>query len=237
MKFQTLVIGYCLALALFLFAQHRPELNQSGAFHHVEDLTHAIETTSGQSSVRVVPAVQRDPRTRELNESPATRIIAPAQAVTGLWSVDQIPAGRLVAPLVILDITNQMRNQIDYQISVEDIARWEHVNGEIPLGSVVIARTGWLPTNRSTPRFSQDAALFLVEGRKILGLGSDAPFIDSRSSGISNVYRYALSHSIYYLENVANLDRLPDRGAVVVVAPTKIKGRTAAPARIMALVQ
>jgi kynurenine formamidase len=178
-------------------------------------------------------------KTTDSHTQSATRIIAPAAVAPGLWSVDQIPAGRLVAPLVVLDISAKTHNQTDSQVSVEDIARWEHMNGEIPLGAVVMARTGTTynrpgDKDKYVPAFSEDAALFLVEGRKILGLGSDEP---SFGNGSSRADQYALSHSVYYLENVADLDRVPARGAVIVVAPTKVEGRSSAPVRIMALVQ
>jgi kynurenine formamidase len=38
----------------------------------------------------------------------------------------------------------------------------------------------------------------------------------------------------YILENLANLDRLPPRGAFVVIAPLPIRGGTGAPARVIA---
>jgi kynurenine formamidase len=245
MKFRTLVIGYSLALALFLFAQHRPGVPQAGAFHSVVDLTRSIDlATSGYHIARrssrsmflpvsaVQPVSKRRAATARMQS--ATRIIAPSQVAPTLWNVDQIPAGKLVAPLVILDVAAQMNHQSGYVVSVEDIAQWEHINGEIPLGAVVVARTGWSPTDRNIPGFSQDAVLFLVEGRKVLGLGSDAPSFENESTSTD---RYALSHSVYYLENVTNLDRVPDHGAVVVVAPTKVEGRSSAPVRVMALVQ
>ena len=183
-----------------------------------------------------VAVVQSDERRRGGAEETrsATRIIAPSEAVPGLWNVDQIPAERLVAPLVVLDITGRQRDRSDYQVSVEDIARWERTNGEIPLGSVVIARTGSSSTVRDMPGFSEDAALFLVEGRKVLGLGSDAPSRDHAGAAAES---YALSRSVYQLADVANLDRVPDHGAVVVVAPMKVERTSCAPARIMALVR
>ncbi len=153
MKFRTLVIGYSLALALFLFAQHRPGAPQAGAFHSVVDLTRSLDLVTssyhaaGQTSRSMflpVSAVQPVSKRRSttFQMQMATRIIAPAAVAPGLWNVDQIPAGRLVAPLVVLDISAQTPNLSDNQVSVEDIARWEHANGEIPLGAVVIARTG-----------------------------------------------------------------------------------------------
>jgi kynurenine formamidase len=245
MKFRTLVIGYSFALALFLFAQHRPDAAQANGFHTVLDLTRSLDLDASHDRVSraaspsaflPVSVVQTDSRrgAAALETHSATRIIAPAQAVPGLWNVDQIPAERLVAPLVVLDVTAQEHDRADYQVSVEDIAGWEHRNGEIPLGSVVIARTGWNSTVRDMPVFSRDAALFLVEGRKILGLGSDAA---SRGPAIPGLESYALSHSVYQLSDVADLDRVPDHGSVVIVAPMKVVGRSSAPARIMALVR
>ena len=245
MKFRTLVIGYSFALALFLFARHRPDAAQASGFHTVVDLTRSlnldashyrISRAASPSAFMPVSVVQTDSRRGAAAQEThsATRIIAPAQEVPGLWNVDQIPAERLVAPLVVLDVTAQEHDRSDYQTSVEDIARWEHTNGEIPLGSVVIARTGRNSTVRDMPVFSRDAALFLVEGRKVLGLGSDAP---SRGYAVPGAESYALSHSVYQLSDVANLDRVPDHGAVVIVAPMKVQGTTSTPARIMALVR
>ncbi len=49
------------------------------------------------------------------------------------------------------------------------------------------------------------------------------------------VHEYTLAHSVYHLENVANLERVPDAGAVVVVAPMKLEGEVDGPVRILAL--
>jgi kynurenine formamidase len=165
-----------------------------------------------------------------------TRIIAPAQVASSLWNVEAIPAGRLVAPLAIIDVTAETRDRSDYQVSVADIARWEQTNGEIPLGSVVMVRTGWKSSEKNSLEFSQDAALFLVDGRKVVGLGTDAP-VAHENDELSEADRYALSHSAYELDNVANLYGVPDHGAVVLVAPTKVEGRASAPVRVMALVR
>ncbi len=51
------------------------------------------------------------------------------------------------------------------------------------------------------------------------------------------MHQYTLPHSIYHLENVANLDRVPAKGAIVVVAPMKLEGGSGAPVRILALLQ
>jgi kynurenine formamidase len=87
------------------------------------------------------------------------------------------------------------------------------------------------------PGYSADAAKFLVEGRNVLGLGIDTLSIDYGPSKDFAVHRYTLAHSLYHLENVANLDRAPAHGAIVVVAPMKLEGGSGGPVRILALVR
>jgi len=166
-----------------------------------------------------------------------------------MWTVDQIPPERLIAPLSVLDVTSEVRSNPDYEVSVEDIAQWEQIHGEIPPGSVVVARTGW-GTRWDSPKdyrnidkkgvmhfpgYSADAAKFLVEARLALALGIDTMSVDPGSSRTLAVHQYTLSHSVYHLENVANLERVPDAGALVVVAPMKLEGEVDGPVRIFAL--
>jgi kynurenine formamidase len=129
--------------------------------------------------------------------------------------------------------------------------KWEQANGQIPLGAVVMARTGWdarwfsPKTYRNAdqkgvmhfPGYSEDAAKFLVEARNVMGLGIDTPGIDCGSSRKLPVEQYTLAHSVYHLENVTNLNRTPANGAVVVVAPMKLEARNQSPVRIFALVR
>ncbi len=259
MRIQTFVIGYVLALALFLFAQHRGEASQPGGFREVVDLTHSLPTPASEPATKSAYQLQtvamtestRPPSSFPASEQFATRIDAPARLVRGMWTVDQIPAGRLIAPLVVLDASASAKTNPDYEISVEDIARWEHTNGAIPLGAVVMARTGWGSRWSSAksyrnadgkgvmhfPGYSEDAARFLAEGRNALGLGIDTPNLQHGASKNLAVNRYTLAHGLYALTNVANLDRMPANGAVAMVAPMKLTGGSAAPVRILALVR
>ena len=260
MKIQTFVIGYVLALALFLFAKQRPETAQPGGFREVVDLTHSLPTpdpeSANKSSYRLQTVAMEEKTLASVpGVSPsaqfATRIDAPARLVRGMWTVDQIPAGRLIAPLVVIDASASAKSNPDYEISVEDIARWEQTNGQIPLGAVVMARTGWGSRWTSAkgyrnadgkgvmhfPGYSEDAARFLAEGRNALGLGIDTANLDRGLSKQFTVDQYTLRHGLYALTNVANLDRMPANGAVAMVAPMKVTGGAAAPVRILALVR
>jgi kynurenine formamidase len=255
MKIHTFVIGSVLAVALFLFAQQRPGTTQPGSFREVVDLTHSLPANGFEkpqkSGYRLeTMALSEKMPSSEASEQFATRIDAPARLSRGMWTVDQIPAGRLIGPLVVLDVSASAKSNPDYEISVADVALWEQANGPIPLGAVVMAHTGWgsrwssVRSYRNAdakgsmhfPGYSRDAARFLAEGRNALGLGIDTADLDRGSARKSAVAGYAAEHGIYLLTNVANLDRMPANGAVAMVAPAKVAGGATAPVRILALV-
>jgi kynurenine formamidase len=260
MKVQTFVIGCVFALALFLFAQHRTETAQPGGFREVVDLTHPLQTSALEHQARFANRLQNlDLSSETLRTGPAmpsseqfpTRIDAPSRLAQGMWTVDQIPAGRLIAPLVVLDASASARNNPDYEISVEDVVGWERTNGQIPLGAVIMARTGWAARWNSPrdyrnpdrngvlhfPGYSEEAARFLAEGRNALGLGIDTPNVDHGSAKTLVVDQYTLARGVYVLTNVASLDRIPANGAIAMVAPMKVVGGSEAPVRILALVR
>ena len=127
MRIQTFVIGSVLALALFLFAQKRPATSQParlprgrGSDSRVADRTalekppletgYRLETVALSEKISASPSQPRN--------SFATRIDAPARLGRGQWTVDQIPAGRLIAPLVVLDVSASAKSNPDYEISV-----------------------------------------------------------------------------------------------------------------------
>lgn len=260
MKWKTFVIGYALALALLLFAQHRPgQAQQSATFAHIVDLTHSVNR--GQvASVQASQSVPLQPKpvaavTRyEGSQSSAalrfpTCLDAPAHAGGSLWTVDQIPPERLFAPLAVIDVRSQARRDPDYRLTVNDIANWEHAHGQIPQGAVVMARTGWAQRWSSPqayrnqdgrgrqhfPGFSPQAVQFLVQGRNIVGLGIDTADVGGGQGADSAARSYALSHSVYQIENIAELSLAPETGGLVLVAPAKLQGSSSAPVRVLAL--
>lgn len=259
-KIRTFIVAYILALALFVFAQRPSNGLQPSGFSGVVDLTHTLnaETPTYEPPakptyrVKTVATIEKDgyfAREVSLPEHFGTHLDAPAHFVGGMWTVDQIPPDRLVAPLAVIDVSLNVKSNGDYQISVDDIAQWEKAHGQVPLGAVVMVRTGWDARWNSAkdyrnadskgvmhfPGYSEDAARFLVEGRKVLGLGIDTLSIDYGPSKDFPVHQYDLHRSVYQLENVANLDHAPVTGGLVVIAPMKLEGGSGAPVRILAL--
>src|SRR5947207_14794327 len=185
MKSRSFIIACTLSLTLFLFAAHRQSANGgTPEFRGTVDLTHSM---SQQTSVRPIEFSDKYAAGKKLAEEFITYIEAPAHFSEGSWTVEQIPSERLVAPLVVINISSKTQRNPDYQLSMEDIAEWEREHGNVAPGAIVMANTGWgdkwttpeqyrnpdISGDMHFPGFSFEAARFLVEARSIYGLGID----------------------------------------------------------------
>jgi len=261
MRFKTFSIACACVLTLFLFAQRRtrpaPQL-----FAGVVDLTHSISekdpnwegTAESPYKVKQLASFEKEgyfTRYISLPEHFATHIDAPAHFAQGVWTVDQIPPQRLVAPLVVIDVRGKAAENPDYQVSLDDLATWEQDNGQVPPGAVVMARTGWATRwdsmkryrnadDKGTmhfPGYALETVKFLVQARKIAGLGIDTLSVDYGPSNDFPVHHFTAKNNVYHLENVANLGQAPEAGAIVIVAPAKLEGGSGGPVRILALLK
>lgn len=253
------LITACLFIATLAHAQEHAAARKL-SFSKVVDLTHTLnESTPVYEQVKESPYKVKTVATFEkdhyfaraicLPEHFGTHLDAPAHFARGSWTLDQIPPQRLVAPVDIIDVTQQVKDNADYQVSSADVNGWEQQHGRIASGSVVIVRTGWNSRWNSSqayrnadakgtmhfPGYSLEAAKLLV-GRGVFGLGIDTLSIDYGPSPDFPVHQYTLLHKLYHLENVANLDDVPAQGATMVAAPMKLEGGSGSPVRIFALV-
>ncbi len=78
-------------------------------------------------------------------------------------------------------------------------------------------------------------ARLLVAERGVVLLGVDTASIDYGPSTDFPVHRIAAARDVPGLENLANLERLPPRGALVVALPMKIGGGSGGPVRVIAI--
>ncbi|MCI0353709.1 MAG: cyclase family protein [Acidobacteria bacterium] len=263
MKLRSFILGCSAAIALALFAQRTPPaLPPQTGFSLVYDLTHPESemfpnwegAEKSPFEAREVGNMARDGYFTRYICTPehfATHMDAPAHFAAGRWTVDQIPPERLVGPLVVLNVAPKVQLNADYQVTVEDVALWEHANGKIPAGAIVLARTGWAARAASSkdyrnadtasvmhfPGFLPETARFLVEARGVVGLGIDTLSVDYGPSKTYPVHKYTAARSVYHLENVADLSRVPEAGAILVAAPAKLAGGSGGPVRILALVK
>jgi len=202
-------------------------------------------------TTKVVATPEKDgyfARTFCMPEHYETHLDAPAHFPPGKLTIDQIPPQRLFAPAVVIDVRSEVAKDADYRLTTERVAEWEKQNGRIPAGAIVFLRTGWAsrwPDQTSYrnmdaagvmhfPGYSVEAAKVLI-ARGVYAVGIDTLSIDYGPSKNFEVHRLTLPAGLYQLENVANLDKLPAKGAFVVAAPIKLEGGSGGPVRIFAL--
>jgi kynurenine formamidase len=124
---------------------------------------------------------------------------------------------------------------------VDDVLAWEGKHGRIPAGSVVFVRSDWskdwpdpaLATRSTFPGVKLDALKFLHEQRHILFHGHEP--LDTDTSPTFEGERWLLTHGYTQAEGVANLDKVPEAGALVAIGFPKFQGGTGGYARFIAI--
>jgi kynurenine formamidase len=186
-------------------------------------------------------------------EHGGTHLDAPIHFHEGGVTADRVPLDRLIAPAVVIDVTDRAAADPDYRLTPADVDAFERDHGAIPAGTIVLLRTGWSTrwpdakaylgddrpgdaSNLHFPSYGVEAARILVEQRHVAALGADVASIDYGPSTDFMVHRIAAAQGVPGLENLTNLDRLPATGAVVAALPLKIAGGSGGPARVVALV-
>jgi kynurenine formamidase len=185
-------------------------------------------------------------------EHGGTHLDAPVHFAEGRPAADRIPLERLMGPAVVIDVSTRAAADADYRLTPGDIEAWEARHGAIPAGSIVLLRTGWSarwpdarrylgddrPGDASRlhfPAYGVEAARVLVEGRRAAALGVDTASIDHGPSKDFMVHRVANGADVPGLENLTNLQELPETGATVIALPMKIAGGSGGPLRAVAL--
>ena len=186
-------------------------------------------------------------------EHGGTHLDAPVHFGEGRQTTDRIPLDKLIAPGVLIDVTASAARNADYRLTPDDVLRFEQEHGKIQPGTIVLLRTGWgrrwpdrkaylgddTPGDASGlhfPSFGAEAARLLVKERRVAALGADVASIDYGASTDFLVHRIAAAADVPGLENLANLDELPESGFLVIALPMKIRGGTGGPLRAVALI-
>jgi kynurenine formamidase len=186
-------------------------------------------------------------------EHGGTHLDAPVHFAEGRLTADAIPLQGLIGPAAVVDVSARVGP--DYLVTVEDLSAWEAEHGELPDGGILLVRTGWgerwddpaayLGTPLTGPAAVADlhfpgiggpAAAWPVANRGIVAVGIDTPSIDRGQSTDFRAHVTLYAENISGLENVANLDLLPEAGSYVVALPMKIEGGSGGPLRIVAFV-
>lgn len=187
-----------------------------------------------------------------LAEHGGTHMDAPIHFSEGKHTADEVPVQQLIGPAAVIDIHAQAAKDADYRLTVDDLKAWEKKHGRLPQGAIVLLFSGWgarWPDKKSYlgtdkpgdvenlhfPGFSREAAEFLISQREIDAIGVDTPSIDYGQSKDFIVHQVITGANKPGLENIANLDKVPAKGATLIALPMKIAKGSGGPTRIIAI--
>ena len=222
----------------------------------LQDLTHVF--TEG------FPVFSFDPPAREdlvtiptggfyaqkwtFGEHSGTHMDAPGHFVEGGRLAPEIAPAELLVPVVVVDISSRAQSDHDAIVTVEDLRRFERRHGRIPDGALVCMNSGWADKiddplefkggasfpDYHFPGFGLEAAMWLAERRDVTGIGVDTLSLDPGNSTSFPVHVNYLATDRYGVENLANLDKIPPRGAVAYVGLIPWEQGSGGPCRVIA---
>jgi kynurenine formamidase len=169
-----------------------------------------------------------------------TQLDPPAHWNPSYPAIDELPPTYTVRPLVVISIQAKAAKDPGYQMTVADIQDWEKRNGTIPEGSVVFIRSDWskewpnpaLATRKEFPGIKLEALKFLHLERRILFHGHEA--LDTDTTPNLEGEAWLLRNGYTQAEGVANLDKVPEKGALVAIGFPKLGGNLIELAEVLA---
>jgi kynurenine formamidase len=170
-----------------------------------------------------------------------TQLDPPAHFYEYGATISDLPATYSIRPLVVIDIHEKVKKDEGYHATIEDIQAWEAKYGKIPEGSVVAIRSDWHKKWKETERFAQkpfpgtklDALKFLHLERKILFHGHEP--LDTDTTDNLEGENWLLKNNFCQAEGMANLDQVPETGALILIGFAKPEGGTGGYARYIAV--
>jgi kynurenine formamidase len=181
-------------------------------------------------------------------EHSGTHMDAPGHFTPGGRLTPDLDPEELFAPLAVIDIAGRAAADPDAEVEVRDLRAYERHHGRIPRHAAVCMYSGWEarvgdpdayrnPGPDGTfhfPGFSLDAVEWLLERRRIRAIGVDTLSLDFGASTTFAVHSRLLGADRYGIENLANLGRVPPRGAEVIVGVIPWEEGSGGPCRVLA---
>ena len=181
-----------------------------------------------------------------------THVDAPFHFHKDLRTLDQIPPQEMIAPLVVIDVSEKASRDPDYTATIADLRAWEAKYGKIPPRAFVALRTDWSKRwpdlkkmqNKGEdgvmhyPGWGVEALKFLVQERDVVGVGHETTDTDAGfniSAGRYPAQTYIHGEDRWQVELLDRLDQVPEYGALAVVSFPKPEKASGFPARVFAI--
>jgi kynurenine formamidase len=163
-----------------------------------------------------------------------TQLDPPAHWHPCFAAIDELPPTLALRKLAVISIAEQVKTDVNYQLTVADVRAWERRHGPIPAGAVVMVRSDWhklwsdakrfQPGDGKFPGVSLAALKFLHLERQILLHGHEPLDTDSTPTLASE--DWLMANGYMQAEGVAHLEQVPETGALVAIGFPRLKGGT-----------
>jgi kynurenine formamidase len=156
-------------------------------------------------------------------------------------TISDLPASFTLRPLLVIDIHDKVAADPGYHATIDDVKAWEAKHGTVPEGSVVMFRSDWYKKWSDTEGFAKapfpgvklDTLQFLQLERKILFHGHEP--LDTDTTPTLEGEAWLMHNHFAQAEGVANLDQVPEAGALIAIGFAKPKGGVGGYARYIAI--
>ena len=164
-----------------------------------------------------------------------THIDAPSHIINGATTLDQLPADNFIGKAFLLNLKSIRKPTID-------LSDLEHHQNRIRNSEFILLYTGWSRLwGKETyfqgyPVLSLEAAQWL-SNFELKGLGTDMISVDEAGSSEFPIHRILLARNIIIIENLTNLQSLPNINFIFSCFPLRIKQADGSPVRAMAIIK
>lgn len=182
-----------------------------------------------------------------------THMDFPGHFKRGAVNSDAFGVKNMLYPLVVVDISDKVKKDVHYAVTVDDIKAHEEKYGPIPAGAFVALRTDWAKNwpdgqkmagladdgSEHAPGWSLAALKYIYETRQAAANGHETLDTDATQvaadAGDLVCERYVLSTGHVQIEALDNLDKVAPTGALLFAAWPNIEGATGLPVRVLAI--
>jgi kynurenine formamidase len=179
----------------------------------------------------------------------------PGAGDAGLLGMADVPVTQTAGPAAVVDVSELTGSEDggrSPRITADRLRRWEDAHGQFRAGEVVLLAGGWDRRYRPGPDGAGYAhaplvarhggawpapdpgAIDLLRERGVRCVGTDGTSMGPADDG-APTHLAGLGHGMVFVECLAQLDRLPPRGAFFLFLGLRIVDGTGGPGRAIAL--
>jgi kynurenine formamidase len=183
-----------------------------------------------------------------IQEHSGTHIDMPSHFYEGARTAPELRPDELMLPAVVINIAQLAAHEPDCLLDLDDVRSFEREHRRIPGHAAVLMDSGWQTrvsdqarfTNAKAdgtfafPGFDAEAVEFLVHERQIACIGVDTLSLDHGSSTTYPAHQAALSADRFGIEALANLEKIPARGATITIGLIPFEHGSGGPCHVLA---